>query len=241
MVKTIRIALVGFFLLIFCNQADAQRHGDIGLFMGTSYYLGEINPTLHFRNTSEAYGIFYRHNFNLRYSLRTSFYTGALAGDDMQSAYPYNKLRNSKFHVGVSDLSSMFEFNFLPYISTHDIFNHSFYVTAGLSYMYVNTEKPVKGFNFPFGVGYKVNLAKRWSGGIEWTLRKTFTDEIDDLGKPENDALTDFLNLSKLNEYKQTSFPNRPDIYFYAGFFISYKFFYTRFRCPAYEDSKLVY
>lgn len=38
------------------------------------------------------------------------------------------------------------------------------------------------GFSIPFGLGLKIALGKRFGMGLEWGMRKTFTDYLDDIG-----------------------------------------------------------
>ena len=64
-----------------------------------------------------------------------------------------------------------------------------------------------------------MNLGKRLSGGLELSMRKTFTDEIDGV---ENIGL----------EGVKHPFGNN-DWYMFTGIFLTYKIFEFRDPCPA--------
>jgi opacity protein-like surface antigen len=227
---------------IVCLPAivSGQARGDIALFYGRSYYLGEINHITHFKSMSNAFGAFYRHNYNLRYSLRGSIYTGRLTGDDKNSPYDYNKVRASAFDIPVIDLGLMSEFNFLPYITTSNKYRFSPYVTAGFAYLIPLKDAEFKGtLSIPFGLGLKYNLNDKFSIGIEWVLRKTFTDELDGLGDYDSNPLfEEFLNNQTASAYRQESTIYRNDYYAFTGLFLSYKITYRSMKCPAYNEAK---
>ncbi|MCX6259027.1 MAG: DUF6089 family protein [Bacteroidia bacterium] len=229
------LLVIVFLQLITC--AMAQRRGDLGVYSGYSYYLGEINPTTPFKSPAYAYGFLYRQSFNLRYAMRWSIMQGRLEGYDYLSPYAYNRLRNHSFNSKITDMTVQLEFNFLPYITTSPSYNVSTYVTSGLSYFLYDNSQVTSHIAIPFGVGIKVNVTKRISAGAELVYRKTFTDYLDGLGKPSNDPLNDpYLSPDNISKYRQNALPNRNDLYAFGGIFVTYKIFYSRTRCPAYDD-----
>jgi hypothetical protein len=229
--------LLSFFLVLLLFCANAQRKGDIGVFSGYSYYLGEMNHLTPFKLPVYTYGLIYRHSFDLRYSLRGSIFKSKLWGSDFYSPYAYNKLRDRSFNTSITDFTLQLEFNFLPYITTSPAYNFSTYVTAGVTY-FLTGSKIDNHFALPFGVGCKVNVTKRLSAGAELVIRKTYTDLIDGLGAPANDPLTDpYISTYNRDQYRQNSLPKRNDLYAFGGIFVTYKIFYSRTRCPAYDDN----
>ncbi len=229
------------FLLLVSHLIHGQKKGDIGVFAGGSYYLGEINPTIQFRETLPAFGVFYRHVYNLRWSLRGNVYYGKLTGSDSSSDYDFHQLRNHSFHLEIIDIGASAEFNFLPYITTSAKYNFAPYVTAGLSYMTSLSDKVENTMTIPFGIGFKVNISERMSAGCEWVWRNTFSDELDGLGKYKTDPLQEeFLNDKTAELYRQRSLFYRNDFYVFTGVFIAYKFAYKRYRCPAYGEIDMV-
>lgn len=90
---------------------------------------------------------------------------------------------------------------------------------------FVATRKKYSQFQFviPVGIGFKYALSKEWSVGIEYGMRKTFTDYIDDVSRTYFDR--DYLLQNKGPEAEYFSNPsptaNSPDWEFasitYAG------------------------
>ena len=209
--------------MFICFVGQAQKKADIGVFAGTSYYLGDINPAKQFYSPSFAVGALFRYNLNPRYSVRGSFYYGGLTGDDADFDNLFQSRRNASFSASVLDATLQFEFNFLPYNTIGKRFAYSTYVSGGLGVGFI--ANPL-GFTYqlvlPFGVGFKVNVAKRLSTGVEWGFRKTFYDNLDGL---ENWVDPDYKGL--FHNY---------DWYSIAGIFITYKIFEYKDDCPAYWD-----
>lgn len=216
-------AVVIVCFLFICIVGHAQRKADIGIFAGTSYYLGDINPARQFYSPSLALGGLFRFNLNPRYSVRGSFYHGGLKGDDRDFDNLFQSRRAANFSASVLDATLQFEFNFMPYSTTGKKLDYSTYVSGGIGVAFISTSTAFTyKFVVPFGVGCKVNLAKRLSAGVEWGLRKTFYDNIDGLenwSDPETQGI--FHNY---------------DWYSVAGIFITYKIFDFRDDCPAYWD-----
>jgi hypothetical protein len=232
--------LILLLTILISYAVSAQRRGDIGILAGGTYYLGEINHTRQFQSSKPAGGLFYRHIFDLRYSVRTSILYGTLSGDDIDSPYDYNQRRDHRFSMDILDIGTMLEFNFLPYMSTSRKYLFSPYVTAGFSYM-VPLKSDVKGsLSIPFGIGFKFNITERASAGFEWVIRNTFTDEIDGLGDySEDPVMIQFLNDNNAEFYRQKSLIYRNDMYTYFGITLSYKIAYRRIKCPAYDEPNL--
>ncbi|MDY0102418.1 MAG: DUF6089 family protein [Lentimicrobium sp.] len=195
-------------LLLFTvyGTVDAQRYGEIGLFGGGSYYLGDLNPGNQFLLTKPAFGAFLRHNFNERIAVRGGFTYGTLQGDDLVSKV--NPERGLNFTSHVSDISATVELNFFDYFIGSLRHFVTPYMFAGASvFMYnpkatyngntfvlhdINTEgqgsifpdrKMYKRTQFaiPFGIGIKYSLNSFMGISASWTMNKTFTDYIDDV------------------------------------------------------------
>jgi len=192
-----------FFLLLilsfFIAESRAQRFTDYGLLGGVTYYNGEINPTRQFYSPSPAFGGFFRVNINKRYAIRISGLYGELKGSDT-----------------VMDFCGQLEFNFMPYITGENHFLNSVYVAGGLGCaLFLGSSNSL---TIPFGVGFKINLTKRLSTGAEWSFRKTFINDID--------------NIPNLLDH---TLVNNNDWYSFFGLFISYKFIKFAADCPAYK------
>lgn len=197
----------------------AQKTMEVGVFGGGSYYIGDLNPGMHFLMTKPAYGLVARLNLDSRWTVRMSGYLGEVAGDDNVS----NKVqgRDLKFNSRITDFSTVIEFNFFNYMTgstrnylTPYIFGGiGFFMfqpeADGVSLKEIGTEGQNDGFDgrspyattqlaLPFGFGFKYSLSKKLGFAFEWGLRKTFTDYIDDV------STTYYLEGGNIN-------PNDPD------------------------------
>ena len=98
------------------------------------------------------------------------------------------------------------------------------YVFAGLGYGFrVSGDDRMKShFTFPFGAGYKINVGRWLSGGIEAGPRRAFGDMIDGVSNPGlEDAVAPLGNR---------------DWYIFTGVFVTYKIFKLWDDCPTYEE-----
>ncbi|CAN5776726.1 hypothetical protein BH11BAC7_BH11BAC7_24590 [soil metagenome] len=207
-----------FFLgIIVCGlTANAQRSDEIGIMLGGSYYIGELNPTKHFSSlTRPAGGIVFRHNINMRFAVAATAFFGSVQGIDARSSSFEQQKRNLSFRSSIYEFAVRGEFNFIEYRIGND--KHSFtpFMFLGLAVFNFNpkasfgnqwvalqplhTEGQAKSYSkvqlsIPFGAGVRVNLAKRIGLLAEWGMRKTFTDYIDDVS-------TVYANPSDLAEY----------------------------------------
>jgi opacity protein-like surface antigen len=206
-----------YIILIFITKAEAQRNANIGVFAGTSYYLGDINQERIFYSPGVAVGGIYRYNINKRYAIRVNGYFTYLSGNpDDFSDNIYDIASTSSFSRPVFDWSMQMEFNFLPYLPTVKKLDYTSYISGGIG-CFTISDNPI---TIPFGVGVKLNVTDKLCAGAEWSFRKTFNDQIDYTGNPTG------IN----------SFIHNTDWYSFMGVFITYKFFRLMVDCPAYSD-----
>ncbi len=209
-----------FCLIIFsffsCFSAYSQRHAnaqyhshDIGVFLGGSYYIGDLNPARQFSMTQPAIGVFYRYNHNYRLAFRGGFNFGNIQGDDSQTDNPDQLERNLNFKSRVDELYVQAEFNFWEYKVGHTDYIFAPYLFLGVAGFHFNpmanlgnqwielrplategqntsqniNRKPYKLYQMsvPFGIGFKLSFSKQITLGFEWGPRKTFTDYLDDV------------------------------------------------------------
>ncbi|MFB6307006.1 MAG: DUF6089 family protein, partial [Flavobacteriales bacterium] len=183
---------------------------EVGLFGGASYYIGDLNPYLHYNNTNPAGGIVFRRVYSPRVALKFNALYGRVEGYDSDANDLNRKIRNLHFKSGIIEGSVVFELNFFDYVIGDMEKAFTPYMFAGLGYFYMNpkaklngewyelqplgtegqgtTAKPGKEkyklhqMNVPFGVGIKANIGSRFALTVEWGFRKTFTDYLDDVG-----------------------------------------------------------
>ena len=174
------------------SKASAQEdyRFDIGGGVGMTGYLGDANSSNLLKYPSWNAGALLRYIINPRMALKTNFYVGGLKGNsaDMENVYPDNK--TYEFTTTFYELGEMFEFNFFNYgmgQSYKKLKRFTPYIAAGFGLMLWQTEgKPMFSFNIPIGVGVKYKLNKRLNLGLEFMMKKCFSDKLDgaDLADP---------------------------------------------------------
>jgi len=272
--------IILFSLLLGAFNSSAQRPQDksaeIGVFLGGSYYIGDLNPLVHFGPmTKPAAGAVFRYNVNPRLALRANAFFGTIQADDAISSSLAQQQRNLNFKSKVSEFSVQAEFNFLDYQIGNERKKFTPYIFLGIGafkfnpvatyYNYSFTLQPLgtegQGLDggprkkykltqvcIPFGVGIKTNLSKMIGLSIEWGMRKTFTDYLDDVS-------TTYYNPAKLaaahgavsavaadpsrgtdpnysNVGRQRGNPTTKDWYSFAGITLTLKLKEKRETCP---------
>lgn len=229
------------------------KQRELGILLGGSYYIGDLNNWKHFIYSKPAAGIFFRYTTNYRYAFRFGFNSGGLYGDDSKSKEPDQLLRNTNFRTQLYELNAIAEFNFVEYRIGHKKHYFSMFIFAGLAGFYINPEGNIGGgweklqplrtegqnrgysnyqFSIPFGIGVKYNLTNKIGLGFEWGPRKTFTDYIDDVsGLYPDPSATTGGGLAYAYRLKDNyalagtmrGNPRTKDWYFYYGLTINIK------------------
>jgi len=200
--KKLIIIICGIFLTI---STYAQR-SELGLMLGTSYYLGDINPSSQFYSPNFAGGLIYRYNLNPHWALKLNALYGTVEASDAD----FGEIRNLSFKSHILEFSSQIELNFWEYFTGSKSHRFSPYIFAGVAIFNYNPqaidsagvwhdlqplgtegqgtiETPTRKvysltqFAIPFGIGVKFSVSKVICIGAEWGLRKTFADYIDDV------------------------------------------------------------
>jgi hypothetical protein len=217
--KTLPLAVI---LLIATLTGFSRDRFDIGLFAGTSYYMGDINRSLHFYNTSPALGGLVKFNFDKHYSLRAGFNFGRIRADDLDFTNILHQTRAAHFVNNFYDFSLQGEFNFQPFEVT--IFKKpvSSYITGGIAYTTMTGSARGTGssINIPFGLGVKYGMSRKVTVGMEWILKKSFSDGMD--------------GIKSFGQFTSPSLVHNNDWVSLAGFFITIKPFDRPGDCPAY-------
>lgn len=191
----------------FYAQSHWDQSRELGLNAGTSYYIGDLNPSKHFGTRLQwGAGLTYRENISRRISIKGSFMVNRVVAYDADSDDAWQQNRNLHFRNDFMEGSAMVEINFWDYqIGTDDKFTP--YLTAGLAYYDMEPQAEYRGvwydlqplgtegqgtsegtgfysangFALPFGAGFKLNVLKVMGISFEWSIRKTWTDYFDDV------------------------------------------------------------
>lgn len=175
----------------------AQDRIELGGFLGTSYYFGDLNPSMQFKNPHLAIGGIGRYAYSDRLAIKATALYGKISGD-YSPGLNYKDLRppanqvdppSYSFQNVVGDIAVQAEFNFLSYdhkfISST---NFTPYLSVGVGTTFYSrksgdagnlTTKPTFILSLPFGAGIKYKVNKWVRVGAEWSFRKTFVDDLD--------------------------------------------------------------
>jgi hypothetical protein len=275
-----RLLLLFLFLFLFQFKSKAQElyRSELGVFLGGSYYLGDLNPNKHFLQTKIAGGIVYRYNITPRWAFKTSALIGGLEASDAKSKA--NVDRNLSFRSYIFDFSTQIEFNFLQYILGDKRHFISPYIFVGASVFNFNPQAKLEGtwyslhslgtegqgttitdaskpysltsIAIPFGLGVKISPSRFLSLGLEWGIRKTFSDYIDDVSNvypdpvvlaAENGATAAALSDQSLpvesrgtHSGLERGNPNTKDWYVFTGLTVCFRIKSRASKCSAYKQ-----
>lgn len=270
-----RLSILFSLLALAASTATAQV-SELGITGGTTFYIGDINPVRYYpKRTHWGGGLMYRYNFDQRYALRLQGLYGKLEAHDLDSDDPLQQVRNLGFRTVLFEASALLEINFFKYRGLKGGRTWTPFVFAGLCYFHTNpqnllddtwydlqplgTEGQTLGggeayklnqIGLPFGVGMKFAITKKVDVQLEWGLRRTWTDYIDDVGgtyvdnatlAEQSGPLTALLadpgplRTTGINTGRARGDPNTKDWYQYTGLTIS--LLLTRFtECDAIWD-----
>ena len=234
----IKHTVTGIIVILFLltGAVKAQKY-EAGVFGGTSYYLGDLNPDPmgQFANAEfPAYGLFGRMNFTEHLSARLGIHRGTISGTDADSPYAILSSGNTYiFETDITELALQGEVNFLPYTAGDVESLFTPYLFGGISGFYFSpTAKKDAGtgpteiedddkiaadipeeymsvdLSYLFGIGLKYHITRHITGGIEWGLRHTYSDYLDEVhlkGNPKKNDWYSFAGISFTFRFKDRS------------------------------------
>lgn len=196
-------------------HAQEDYRFDIGGGIGTTGYLGDANTSNLMKHPGWDVEVLLRYIANPRWAFKTNFYVGGLKGNsaDMTNVFPNGETFD--FSTTFYELGEMVEFNFFNYgigQTYKKLKRFTPYITAGFGFMLWQTDGSSSfSVNVPLGVGVKYKLNKRVNLGLEFVMKKCFSDRLD------GDNLVDPYQI-------QSSFAKNTDWYSTITFTISYEF-----------------
>lgn len=182
---------------------------EAGFFLGASNYQGDLQPThFLFGESKVAYGGFIKYRVLESLSLRASITKGTISGEDFNSTINSGRRsRNLNFRSDILDFGLQAEFHPLS-ISSGERKIISPYLMGGINGFTFNPEafhvdryyalaplgtegqylegsgvSPYSRFQIaiPAGIGVELKISDYNSIALEFGIRKTFTDYIDDV------------------------------------------------------------
>lgn len=200
-----------FLCLSFLSYSQKDKFKaafEFGLMGGGSYYLGDLNST-HFVHSKPLGGLIVRYNLSNRHSFRFTGSYGNVIGADSKSKDDYQINRNLSFNSSIIEIAMGFEIDLINYRINDMKYPITPYFFYEIAYFRMNPKgKSSNGddialqelgtegqgtllsdkkayslnqFAIPLGIGLKFNLAKRIAVSLEYGIRKTFTDYLDDV------------------------------------------------------------
>lgn len=199
--------------VLLAGVSMAQRQtkwsrSELGVMLGGSYYIGDLNPMKHFKHTNLAGGILYRFNIHSRLTFRANFNYGFVEAYDSESSRDVFVNRNLSFQTKIYELGSGVEFSYFPFQIGHDRYRGTAYLLAELALARINPTTEYNGEQIelqplgtegqgtsasdrpnysrvqlavPLGIGCRVSIGQRASFGLEYGIRFLFTDYLDDV------------------------------------------------------------
>lgn len=227
-------------ILLLCStfavKAQQQNHrsrSELGIMVGGSYYLGDLNQFRQFYKTNLAAGVVYRYNVHSRMSLRGNVMYGSVEAYDSDSKIELLKNRNLSFESNIFEIAGGVEFNYFPFQIGNQKHRGTAYILTEIGIFRMNpttkynddkielqplgTEGQGSSLNskgaynlvqlcIPLGVGAKLSLGRRTAVSLELGIRKTFTDYLDDVG---SDSYVDESILAEENGPLAAELSNR--------------------------------
>jgi hypothetical protein len=139
---TPNIVLLIITSLVFNLASTAQQfkpNTEVGLLLGTSYYLGDLNTT-HFKQASATAGLIIRKNIDKRFVYKAEVMYLNIKSDERQSSDTIALNRGLHFRSPIYELSGQIEFNFLPYQSGNPLYTWTPFVYTGISIFSFNPQ-----------------------------------------------------------------------------------------------------
>jgi len=216
--------LIGFLTQSVLAQYPTTRsRSELGVLLGGSYYIGDLNQFRHFQGTQPAAGLIYRYTYHTRLALRANFTYGKVMASDANASLDINKNRNLSFESNIFEVAGGVEFNYMPFFLGSQKYKGTAYLLAQIGVFRMNPMTEYNGemielqplgtegqgsdlnskknyslmqLSIPLGVGVKFALGKKVALNFEYGIRKTFTDYLDDVG---SNNYVDYTELAAAN------------------------------------------
>ena len=258
------LLLIATFAFSFSTEAQQFKpNTEVGILLGTSYYLGDLNTT-HFNQPLPAAGLIIRKNIDKRFAYKAEVMYLNIQSDERYSEDTIAKNRGLHFKSPIYELSGQVEFNFLPYQPGNPLYTWTPYVYTGISIFHFNPQAENKNgewvdlqelgtegqgttlfpekekysliqYSIAMGGGFKIAVNPSFNIILEYGVRKTFTDYLDDVsttfvggvGNPypldmSQEALAMSDPESTHTRGDQRGNPDKKDWYSFAGITLSF-------------------
>ncbi len=182
--KSACVGILSVWILLTGATAVAQEYKyEIGGMAGMSMYMGDANPNSFFQGWNPSAGAVFRKNYNFRWAFKADLLMGKVSGDTKNTKNVFPGGAQTSFDRTFFDLGGQMEFNFLPYSDKFAYLNTSRiapYLLAGLGITVApGDNQTFFGINMPLGAGVKYKIKNRVNLGLEYSVRRLFSDGFD--------------------------------------------------------------
>jgi hypothetical protein len=225
-IKSHLVVALLFTLVITTCAGQIRQRSEVGIGLGTFNYTGDLVQNYNFKFSKPAFTVFYRNNVSKVISFRASITAGKLGASD--AAAPIDAFavkRNASFDIFLMEISGVYEYHFLDWRDNKRRLRFTPYLFAGLG-LFTISGVPNKTEQYsnvqlgiPFGGGIKYVINPKYYLSLEFGVRKTFFDYLDNI----SDSDPSFKNYQYGNKFDY-------DTYYFLGVTIT-KTFYD-IPCP---------
>jgi hypothetical protein len=159
-------------------------------------------------------------------SLRAALTGGSLGASDKRPIDAFAERRDASFSLFLMEASTVMEYHFMNWRDDKRIMRFTPYLFGGLGIFGVSgtQNKPSEYSNvqgvIPFGLGMKYILNPKWYVSLEFGVRKTFFDYLDNVSTGSNQLVKNY----------QYGNPYDNDVYYFLGLSITRTFY--EIPCP---------
>ena len=206
-IKFLIFIFLTLLIQVSAQRQNMRSRSEIGFYGGGIYYIGDLNQS-HFTYSQAAEGLFFRFNYNSRIAFKVTALTGTIGASDENASYEVEKNRNLSFSSKIKEFGAGVEFNYFPFQIGNVRYRGTGYLFAEISYFSMDPNTDYNGqkislrgigtegqntplskdtyyslnqLSIPLGIGFKHPLGNWGCIGIEYGIRKTFTDYLDDV------------------------------------------------------------
>ncbi|MEL6867278.1 MAG: DUF6089 family protein [Bacteroidota bacterium] len=209
-------------LLSISTTTQAQSF-ELGVQVGTANYLGDLTPSnlwVSLGETNLSTGLIGRFHASRWISIQAGIRHGTISATDANALETQGRRRrNLHFRTAITEIALISEFHLLGYRAAMDNWRLSPYAFIGIAWYHFNPKaklgdtwyelqplgtegqglpgRPDKyrlnQWSVPLGLGLRYALNRRWTISLEWGMRKTYTDYLDDTSSvyPDLEALAE--------------------------------------------------
>jgi len=224
MLQTARKLITAFTITLLLSEAAAAQTSEVGFGLGTFNYTGDMVKFYNFKYSKPAATVFYRSNLSKVVSFRAAVTAGLIGASEVPTDAFATK-RNASFKHFLFEASTVMEYHFLNWRDSKRFVRFTPYLFGGVAlFSFSGDVDRAQAYStvqmaIPFGAGVKYVLNPKWYLSLEFGMRKTFFDYLDNISGG------DFRN--KNYQYGNDS---NNDHYYFLGFSIT-RTFYT-IPCP---------